>query len=82
MGFQLHVTVRRDAGAAPLKFVESCEEAERRCDRQRIEKLNDAEATFCKLKKWVKADDHSKGQTNRRFKAAKSANGQRLVRDE
>ena len=28
-----------------------------------------------KLKKWVKADDHSKGQTNRRFKAAKSSNG-------
>jgi len=35
-----------------------------------------------KLKKWVKADDHSKGQTNRRFKAAKSSNGQRVVRDE
>ena len=30
-----------------------------------------------KLKKWVKADDHSKGQTNRRFKAAKSSNGRK-----
>ena len=29
MGFQLHVTVRRDAGAARLKSVESCEEPER-----------------------------------------------------
>ena len=33
------------------------------------EKLNDAEAIFGKLKKWVKADYNSKGQVNWRREA-------------